>query len=247
MLRLLSFILILLGLAAVGYGGARYLGIDLMPQEHAAQMAEMAPVPAPEAAEMRGMTESARPPAFDSDDDTFSITSAADDMMARLREVPIAHETPSSAKFGRPFDVTVAIDGTGGPSAADALPGTGNVVEGIAQVSDSVMAALSGERFDIVAITPMTQTVSPLTENVWRWRVTPTEVGAHDLVIELFALDGDQALPVRTFRDKVEVQVSRVGQVVAIVDSFSPIAVVVGGIGSFLAGLLGAMRFFRRR
>ena len=245
MFRLLSLIMILLGLAAVGYGGARYFGIDLMPQEPAEQMAEMAPAPPPQAAAKRSITE-ATTPTFD-DDDMFSITSVADDMMARLREVPIAHETPSSAKFGRPFDVTVAIDGTGGDSAADALPGTGNVVEGVAQVSDSVMAALSGDRFDIVAVTPMTQTVSPLTENVWRWRVTPTEVGAHDLVIELFALEGDQALPVRTFRDKVEVQVSRVGQVVAIVDSFSPIAVVVGGIGSFLAGLLGALRFFRRK
>ena len=246
MLRFLSFIMILLGLAAVGYGGARYFGIDLMPQEPAEQMAEMAPGAPSETTEMRSIAKAA-PPAFDGDDDMFSITSVADDMMARLREVPIAHETPSSAKFGRAFDVTVAIDGTGGDSAADALPGTGNIVEGVAQVSDSVMAALSGDRFDIVAVTPMTQTVSPLTENVWRWRVTPTEVGAHDLVIELFALEGDQALPVRTFRDKVEVQVSRVGQVVAIVDSFSPIAVVVGGIGSFLAGLLGALRFFRRR
>ncbi|MCR9195301.1 MAG: hypothetical protein NXH88_11245, partial [Hyphomonas sp.] len=59
-------------------------------------------------------------------------------------------------------------------------------------------------------------------------------------------LDG-QALPLRTFRDEVEVNVSRIGQAIAIAKSVSPITVVAGGIGSLLAGLFGFVGFFRRR
>lgn len=169
------------------------------------------------------------------------------DALAGLRSVPIAHETPGSARFGLPFDVTVAIDGTGGDSAADALPGTGNIVEGTAQVSTQVIATLSGQSFRIEAVTPTTQAISPLTENIWRWRVTPQAVGSQQLTIELYAIsEGGAAMPVRTFRDEIEVEVSRVGQVVSVVDSFSPIAVVIGGIGSFIGGLFGVLRLFRR-
>lgn len=252
MFRFISLILLIAGLGAMAYGGARYMGFEpgakLVPDtaemSGASSQPEANDMPAPKSTTRSLSTK----PSFDSDDDMVSITSAADDMMSTLRDVPIAHETPASAKFGRPFDVTVAINATGGDSAAGALPGTGNIVEGSAKVSNQVMAALSGQTFEFKAVTPMTQTVSPLTENVWRWRVTPTAVGPQPLVIELFALDdAGNALPVRTFRDEVEVEVSRVGQVVALVDTFSPIAVVVGGVGSFLAGLLGFLRLFRRR
>jgi hypothetical protein len=76
--------------------------------------------------------------------------------------------------------------------------------------------------------------------------VTPLETGSHDLAIELFALHEDGAMPVRTFRDRVEVQVSRVGQIMAFASSISPLIIVIGGLGSLLGGLFGAARFFRR-
>ncbi|GAB5457244.1 MAG: hypothetical protein Hens3KO_02740 [Henriciella sp.] len=257
MFRFITLLLVLLGLSAAVYGAARYLGVAPQfgeaPSSTSTAVSESSSTPAPEMAEMtapkmdfpspRSMKPATQPAL---DDDVVSITSAGEGMLDRLRTVPIAHETPSNAKFGRPFQVTVAIDATGDTTAADALPGTGNIVEGEAQVSSKVMAALSGERFDIEPVTPMTQTVSPLTENVWRWRVTPTEVGGHELVIELFAMEGDDALPVRTFRDKVEVQVSQIGQIIATIDSVSPVTMVVGGIGSFLAGLIGLVRLFKR-
>ncbi len=248
MLRLISVLLVLLGLGAVVWGGMRYLNMDRMSDRGMnsvtgvpPETAKVLPPANSKSERMAGAIE------FEDDDISVGIasTGAPSEIMTHLRTVPIAHETPSSAKFGRPFDVTVAIDATGDDTAADALPGRGNIVEDTAQVSGTVMAALSGDQFAIEAVTPMTQTVSPLTENVWRWRVTPTQTGAHDLVVELFALEGNTALPVRTFRDKVEVQVSPVGQVIAAVDSVSPLAIVIGGIGSFLGGLFGVARFFR--
>ncbi len=264
MLRLLSILLVLAGLAAVSYGGYRYLQEDgatesVASEDFNVEVAAVeedaiivleesaAPMPAFEAPPKTAATRSLSiPGAEDAAEKILGPETVQEDFLSTLQMVPIAHETPTSAQFGRAFEVSVAIDATGGDSAADALPGRGEIVESKAQVSADVRATLSGDQFEIEAVTPVIQTVSPIQENVWRWNVTPLESGAHDLTIELFALNGDRALPVRTFRDEVEVNVSRIGQVIATANSFSPIAVVIGGIGSLLAGLLGVLRIFRR-
>lgn len=245
MFRLISIMLVLAGLGALVFGGAQFLKSDpVLP----APVEEAVIEPRADVVEpLPNLSKVELPPApsFEKSDDMVGVATATGDVMETLKSVPIAHETPSKAKFGRPFEVTVAVDATGDDTAADALPGRGNIVEGVAQISASVQATLSGEMFDIEPITPTVQRISPLTENVWRWKVTPTQTGSQDLVIELFALAGDEALPVRTFRDRVEVQVSRVGQAIAIANSVSPVAMVLGGFGSLLAGLFGVARFFR--
>ena len=249
MFRFISFLLILLGLGALSYGGYQYL------QAEPELSAESAPPPpgssgfsSPEPVVRSTPTRSLSPkPSSAEDEEFFGVASANSDFMSSLRTVPIAHETPSTARFGQAFTVTLALDATGDTTAIDSLPGDGNIVEGEAKISSSVRALVSGESFDVEAVTPETQLISPLQENVWRWRVTPTEVGEQELVIELFALLDDQALPLRTFRDEVSVEVSRIGQAIAIARSVSPITVVAGGIGSLLAGLFGFVGFFRRR
>ncbi|NQY39426.1 MAG: hypothetical protein HRT80_04930 [Henriciella sp.] len=253
MLRLFSFLLILIGGAALAYGGHQYL----QSQETSTQSA---PPPGsigfdasieeePPLARSTPVREAVRSITEKPDTDTmFGVASSStDDFLASLRTVPIAHETPKSARFGRPFYVTLSLDATGDDDALESLPGTGNIVEGEAQISDTVQALVSGEAFDVEAVTPATQRISPLTENVWRWKVTPMAVGNQELVIELFALMDQEALPLRTFRDSVEVEVSRIGQAVALAQSISPITVVAGGIGSLLAGLFGFVGFFRRK
>lgn len=255
MLRLFSFLLILIGGAALAYGGQQYLqsqntsaqsappppgsiGFDLSTDDDEPPLAASSPV-------REAMETVTRKSGLD---DMVGVASAStDDFLASLRTVPIAHETPKAARFGRPFYVTLSLDATGDDDALESLPGNGNIVEGEAQVSDTVQALVSGEAFDVEAVTPATQRISPLTENVWRWKVTPMAVGDQELVIELFALMGQEALPLRTFRDSVEVEVSRIGQAVALAQSISPITVVAGGIGSLLAGLFGFVGFFRRR
>ncbi len=248
MLRLLSFLLILIGVGALAYGGYQYMNAG----SDTAEFSASAP-PGSVGFDMSSNPVVAGSPPRSSDrrdngvEEMFGVASSTDEFLASLRTVPIAHETPKGAQFGRPFTVTVSLDATGDDSATDSLPGTGNIVEGEAQISDTVQALVSGEAFKVEAITPATQRISPLTENVWRWKVTPTAVGNQELVIELFALMGDEALPLRTFRDSVEVEVSRIGQAIALAQSISPITVVAGGIGSLLAGLFGFVGFFRRR
>lgn len=250
MFRLISVLLLLVGLGLLALAGNAYLS-----DRNAAPAEMSAPPPAEETRsgprDLTAPSEAGRPETrgfgIASEEERFSTASAAQsDVLQRLRTVPIAHETPTSASFNRSFEVTVAIDATGDDTAADALPGEGNIVEGEAQVLDKAQATLSGSAFEIDLISPSVQTVSPVTENVWRWKVRPTRTGMHELRIELFALDGADALPIRTFTDRVEVKVSRLGQVIAAADQFDPVFMVLGGLGSLLAGLFGVLRFFRR-
>ncbi len=166
-----------------------------------------------------------------------------------LRLVPIAYETPEAARFGEAFDVTLSIDGTGNAeiTAAGALPGEARIIEAEAAVSERVKASLLGSAFEIASLSPDTQLVSPATPNVWRWRVTPQEVGEHRLIVEIFAMENGEALPVKTFTGSVMVSISRLRQAISIATEANPIAMVLGGIGSALAGLLGVFRVFRGR
>jgi hypothetical protein len=173
--------------------------------------------------------------------------SRAEAFMETLQTVPVAHETPTSAEYKRAFDVTLAIDATGDDTAADALPGRGNIVTGEAKVSDRVEARVSGANFEIVDLSPSVQSLSPLTENVWRWSVMPLSAGDHDLVFEIYAIDQDSVVPLRTFRDTVTVRVSGLNRAIAFADQSNPLFVLLGGLGSAVAGLLGAVKFFGRR
>ena len=166
----------------------------------------------------------------------------------RLQTVPVAYETPNSVSYGRSFQVTFAVDGTGDLSATDALTGNGTeVVEGQAQVSDRIRALLIGPAFEIEIATPEIQRLSAKTENVWRWDVTPTEEGEHALFVELYALDGEEALPVRTFRDEIIVTVTDFQRMLNIANTLNPLAIVISGIGTVVGGLIGLFRFYRRR
>lgn len=208
--------------------------------------------PAPEASEdapdMRAMRsappagEAAAPEAVDIDDPGVTPT-VSQSFIDSLKTVPIAHETPRSAEYKRAFDVTFAIDATGDDTAADALPGRGVIEEGTARVSDRVEVRLSGAAFNIMPTSPPVQSLSPLTENTWRWSVTALSAGDHDLTFEIFAIDSGDVVPLRTYRDTVTVNVSGLNRAIAFADQANPLFVLLGGLGSILAGVIGVARF----
>jgi hypothetical protein len=171
----------------------------------------------------------------------------SDAFLENLKTVPVAHETPSAAEYKRPFEAVLAIDATGDSTAVDALPGHGNISEGTAQVSKTVEARLSGSGFAIKAMTPEQQTISPLTENTWRWSVTPLTAGNQELTFDIYAIDDGPAVPLRTFHNTVTVKVTGLNRAIAFADQANPLAVFLGGVGSVLAGLFGAIKFVRRR
>ncbi|MBY9068525.1 hypothetical protein K1X12_16645 [Hyphomonas sp. WL0036] len=201
----------------------------------AADTADMAAAEAPAAA-------TAPPEAVDIDDP--NVTAAvSESFIDSLKTVPVAHETPASAEYKRPFNVTFAIDATGDTTAVDALPGRGVIEEGTARVSDRVEVRLSGASFRIEPTSPPIQSLSPLTENTWRWSVTPLTAGDQDLTFEIFAVDADEVVPLRTYRDTVTVRVSGLNRAIAFADQANPLFVLLGGLGSILAGILGVARF----
>jgi len=171
----------------------------------------------------------------------------AEAFLSTLKTVPVAHETPATAEYKRPFEAVLAIDATGDDTAVDALPGRGNIEEGTAKVSKKVEARLSGSGFAIKAMTPEQQTISPLTENTWRWQVTPLTAGNQELTFDIYAIDDGPAVPLRTFHNTVTVQVTGLNRAIAFADQANPLAVFLGGVGSILAGLFGAIKFVRKR
>ncbi len=303
MLRILSVLLVILGLVVAGFGGAALLeeyapaeitSTAAAPASEQVEVSSMEPGPdepsfevtaaepeaemstrsAPEAAPAEA-TEDAGP-ALSEEESQFNFqTQMEPEPMARsaapemvdsveapevsamsspapakpsfeetLQTVPTAHETPRSAEYKRAFDVTFAIDATGDSTAADALPGKGLIEEGEAKVSERVEVRLSGANFNIIATSPPVQSLSPLTENTWRWSVTALSAGEHDLTFEVFAIDSDAVTPLRTYRDTVTVKVSGINRAIAFADQANPLFVLLGGLGSALAGLFAAFRFF---
>lgn len=165
----------------------------------------------------------------------------------QLFTVPIAYETPNNATFGQSFKVTLSINAQdGATTATGGLSGSGTVVQDTAQVTDRVEAALNGDAFKIELKSPKRLKLSRSTESLWRWEVTPIKSGPHDLTFDLFAIDANnEAEMVRTFNDTVTVEVSRIGQAVFLAQQYDPIIMMIAGLGSLLAGLFGAARFFR--
>lgn len=234
MLRLISILLVLIGLGAITLGVMAWVS----PRAPDRQV-ESAPVTRDAAP---------GPTASGFEDGQFGIASTATSPLTEsLRRLPIAHEAPETATFGRAFNVTLAIDATGAETPEAALPGRGTITEGVAELSGDVRASLIGPAFDIEALSPSEQTLSPLTQNTWRWQVTPRAPGEQELVLEIYALHGERALPVRSFRDSILVEVSRLRQALSLAQVADPFFVVLGGIGSVLGGLFGVFRVFRFR
>ena len=241
MLRVFSVLLLVLGLIAVSWG-VLVLTQDTSDRPDIAPSVSVPPAPAPVSEELPGDLDAGD---FETEG-AFRTEGTSPTSLDRLREVPIAHETPLTAQLGDPFEVSLSMDATGAASAARTLPGRGNIVEDTAMVGDDAKALLTGTAFAIEALSPETQGLSPFSANTWRWRVTPEAAGAQDLIIEIFAMDGERALPVRSFRDTVTVQVSTVGQLLSAAESANPFVVLLGGIGSIVGGAFGVFRFFRK-
>lgn len=246
--KLISGLFLLLGLAAALFGAsALYMQNDTAAPAEVSSERQALPIqedrdsaPSPRA--------NASEPIFNTASTGIVSPDTKTSFQERLYQVPVAYEAPKTVAFGRSFNVTFAIDGTGGESAADALPGKDdNTVEDMAKISDRLKALLVGSEFEIELLSPETQRLSLLTENVWRWRVTPQTAGEHALILELYALDGDEAVPVRTFSDEVVVSVSTIQRVLGAADSANPLMVLLGGIGSAIGGFFGFFRFFRKR
>ncbi|MEM9738294.1 MAG: hypothetical protein AAF829_00355 [Pseudomonadota bacterium] len=251
MLRLIGLVLVLAGLAVAGLGVMAWTA----PMERIVIAA-----PQPKMPESRVLLISASPeedPVANAQgftgENRFNVESttrsaASETVAAGEKTVPVAHETPREARFGQPFEVTLSIDATGASQAAEALPGTGKIVEAQVALSGDIQARLNGgTAFDVALDSPADQALSPASPNVWRWTVMPLASGEHTLVIDVFMKTESGTLqPISSYSDRITVHVSTLRQAITFAQTANPLFMVLGGIGSVLGGAVTALRFFSK-
>ena len=165
----------------------------------------------------------------------------AEEILA-LPTYPLAYETPTAGKINEPFQVTLAIDGTGDTTAVDALPGEEMIIENTAQLSRVVEATLSGAAFDIKLTSKDRQMLSPLRESIWRWSVTPLREGSHNLFLDVHAVLGnDESVLLDSFADQISVTVSAPKKASFLGLSPEDIRTYVGIIAGLFSAILGGI------
>ena len=178
--------------------------------------------------------------------DSITVAPFADvQALNLLRALPISHEVPSTAQIDREFTVELVVDASRDQELNEIVGGVSPEAAEALQDLPSIQVVASGEAFTVEWITPPIQRLSSTTENVWRWRVTPNSMGRQEHLIEVFAYYGPEVLPIRTFRDSVNVEVSITGQALRSARSLGPLTIIAGLIGFLVIVLLG-IRLYRR-
>lgn len=157
---------------------------------------------------------------------------------------------PSTLYLDRPIDISLVIDATAAADPAAQLQGfPGQVVERDVSLSNSVSARLTGVGFDIVSQNPDAdrQVLSASTPNRWQWRVTPTEPGAHTLMLDIFGYKTNSldAEPLDAYRDQITVEVRQLDSVIRWAKSIQPVFAVIAAIAGLMSALIAVLRFRR--
>lgn len=154
---------------------------------------------------------------------------------------------PKTLVLNRALDVSLVINATDNPNAgAEALQGfPGTVVDRDVDLSDVVLAQLTGVGFDITSQTVERQKLSGKTLNRWQWRVTPTELGTRTLILEIVgyesgSLDGE---PLAAYRDDIVVQVKQLDRVITWAKSVQPVFAMLAALAGALSALFAFLRF----
>lgn len=154
---------------------------------------------------------------------------------------------PEKLALSKPVDVSLVINATDDETAGkEALEGfKGEIVERDVDLSDTVSAQLTGVGFDIATQTVERQRLSGRTVNRWQWRVTPTEVGEHTLILEIFgyASGSLDAEPLDAYRDVITVEVEQLDQVVSWARGVQPIFAVLAALAAVGSAIFAFMRF----
>lgn len=218
-----------------------------------------APVQAPEAAEPSAQARIA-PPA-----ETQTSTLAAEPRVlaqqtpAVVAAVPAGLEAqfksrkvtynrpPQKLALDKPVDVSLVINATAdenaGQEALQGFPGT--IVERDVELSDTVSAQLTGVGFDITSQTVERQRLSGKVINRWAWRVTPTEIGEHTLILEIFgyASGSLDAEPLDAYRDVIVVEVQQFDQIVSWAKGVQPLFAVLAALAGIGSAIFAFLRF----
>lgn len=154
---------------------------------------------------------------------------------------------PEKLALNKPVDVSLVVNATADENAGkEALEGfKGEIVEREVELSDTVSAQLTGVGFDITSQTVERQRLSGRTVNRWQWRVTPTEVGEHTLMLEIFgyASGSLDAEPLDAYRDVIIVEVEQLDQIVSWAKGVQPLFAVLAALAGIGSAIFAFMRF----
>ncbi len=154
---------------------------------------------------------------------------------------------PEKLALSKPVDVSLVVNATDDEAAGrEALEGfKGEIVERDVELSDTVSAQLTGVGFDITSQTVERQRLSGRTVNRWQWRVTPTEVGTHTLMLEIFgyATGSLDAEPLDAYRDVITVEVEQLDQLVTWAKGVQPLFAVLAALAGIGSAIFAFLRF----
>lgn len=154
---------------------------------------------------------------------------------------------PQKLALDKAVDVSLVINATenenAGQEALQGFPGT--IVERDVDLSDIVSAQLTGVGFDITSQTVERQKLSGKVLNRWAWRVTPTELGEHTLILEIFgyASGSLDAEPLDAYRDVIVVEVQQFDQIVSWAKGVQPIFAVLAALAGIGSAIFAFLRF----
>ncbi|MBP9233263.1 MAG: hypothetical protein KBF30_01225 [Hyphomonadaceae bacterium] len=154
---------------------------------------------------------------------------------------------PQKLALDKAVDVSLVINATqnenAGQEALQGFPGT--IVERDVELSDTVSAQLTGVGFDITSQTVERQRLSGKVINRWAWRVTPTEIGEHTLILEIFgyASGSLDAEPLDAYRDVIVVEVQQFDQIVSWAKGVQPLFAVLAAMAGIGSAIFAFLRF----
>lgn len=154
---------------------------------------------------------------------------------------------PQKLALDKAVDVSLVINATenenAGQEALQGFPGT--IVERDVELSDTVSAQLTGVGFDITSQTVERQRLSGKVINRWAWRITPTEIGEHTLILEIFgyASGSLDAEPLDAYRDVIVVEVQQFDQIVSWAKGVQPIFAVLAALAGVGSAIFAFLRF----
>ncbi|HOY79003.1 MAG TPA: hypothetical protein PLN33_14400 [Hyphomonadaceae bacterium] len=154
---------------------------------------------------------------------------------------------PQKLALDKAVDVSLVINATenenAGQEALQGFPGT--IVERDVDLSDIVSAQLTGVGFDITSQTVERQKLSGKVLNRWAWRVTPTEIGEHTLILEIFgyASGSLDAEPLDAYRDVIVVEVQQFDQIVSWAKGVQPLFAVLAALAGIGSAIFAFLRF----
>jgi len=176
------------------------------------------------------------------------ITAAPAGLEAQFKSRKVTYNRPpQKLALDKAVDVSLVINATenenAGQEALQGFPGT--IVERDVDLSDIVSAQLTGVGFDITSQTVERQKLSGKVLNRWAWRVTPTEVGEHTLILEIFgyASGSLDAEPLDAYRDVIVVEVQQFDQIVTWAKGVQPLFAVLAALAGIGSAIFAFLRF----